>query len=137
LELAQGNRRPKIMTDTRLSREPDAFRGAAREFAEETLGPLADRIYKEARFNAEAFEETPSMGLLGVTFPEERGDTGGIYVPYTTTVEEIGGARASTGLSYAAHNTSPAITASGKSQRFELRETAAERHELPETADTA
>jgi alkylation response protein AidB-like acyl-CoA dehydrogenase len=136
LELAQGNRRPKIMTDTRLSREPDAFRGAVREFAEETLGLLADRIYKEARFNTQAFEEAPSMGLLGVTFPEERGDTGGIYVPYTTTVEEIGGARASTGLSYAAH-TSLATMASGKTQKFQLREAAVERHEFLETADTA
>lgn len=56
------------MTDTRLSRESEVFRETMREFAEETLKLLADR---EARFHAEAFEETASMGLLGVIFGEE------------------------------------------------------------------
>lgn len=91
------------MTDTRLSREPEVFRETVREFAEETLKPLADRTDKEARFNAEAFEEMAGMGLLGVIFAEEYGGMGGDYVLYATAAEEIGRACASTGLSYVAH----------------------------------
>ena len=95
------------MADTRrarkLSRDPDAFREEVREFAEETLRPAAGRTDREARFNAEAFEEMASMGLLGVIFPEEYGGMGGNYVLYATAAEEIGRACASTGLSYAAH----------------------------------
>ena len=91
------------MTDTRLSREPDVFRRTVREFAEETLKPLAERTDREARFHAEAFEEMASMGLLGVIFSEKYGGMGGDYLLYTTAAEEIGHACASTGLSYAAH----------------------------------
>ncbi len=54
------------MTDTRLSREPGVFRKTVREFAEETLKPLAGRIDREARFNAETFEEIAAVGFLGV-----------------------------------------------------------------------
>ncbi len=66
------------MTDTRrarkLSRDLDVFREEGRGFAEESLKPVADR---EARFNAEAFEEMASMGLLGVIFLEDYGGMGG------------------------------------------------------------
>ena len=50
------------MTGTRLSRDPEVFRKTMREFAEETLKPLADR---EASFHTEAFEEMAGMGILG------------------------------------------------------------------------
>jgi alkylation response protein AidB-like acyl-CoA dehydrogenase len=69
------------MTDTRrarkLSRDLDVFREEVRGFAEESLKPVADRTDREARFNAEAFEEMASMGLLGVIFLEEYGGMGG------------------------------------------------------------
>ena len=90
------------MTNTRLSHEPDVFRKTVREFVEEKLKPLAGRTDREARFNAEAFEEMASMGLLGVIFSEEYGGMGGDYVLYAAAAEEIGHACASTGLSYAA-----------------------------------
>ncbi|MDQ3926344.1 MAG: acyl-CoA dehydrogenase family protein [Actinomycetota bacterium] len=127
------------MTDTRLSRESDGFRGAVRELVEGVLEPLADRTDEEARFDIEALEETARTGLLGlVTFPipkEHRG-TGSDCLPYAIAVEEMGDARASTRLSYAAH-TSLATMASGKTQKFQFREAAVERREFLETADTA
>ncbi|MDQ3737379.1 MAG: acyl-CoA dehydrogenase family protein, partial [Actinomycetota bacterium] len=95
------------MTDTRrarkLSRDPEAFRKEVCGFAEESLKPGAERTDREARFNAEAFEEMASMALLGAIFPEEYGGMGGNYLLYATAVEEIGRACASSGLSYAAH----------------------------------
>ncbi|MEN7423306.1 acyl-CoA dehydrogenase family protein, partial [Bacillus licheniformis] len=53
-------------------------------------------------FPIETFKKMGELGLLGIPFPESYGGSGGDTISYALSVEEIGKACGSTGLSYAA-----------------------------------
>jgi alkylation response protein AidB-like acyl-CoA dehydrogenase len=90
--------------DFRLSEEQRLFRQAVREFAEQELKPRARHVDERGEFNWEAVRKGASLGLLGLTVPEDYGGAGLDHVSAAIAIEEIARGCGSTALSLAAHN---------------------------------
>ena len=67
-----------------------------RDFAENTVKPLAADLDKEARFPEETIAQMAELGMLGIPFPEEYGGTGMDNLSYVQCVEELSKVCAST-----------------------------------------
>ena len=74
-----------------------------RNFADKEIRPLATKVDEESYFPMENFKKLGEMGFLGLNVSEEYGGSGADTLSYAISVEEIGRACGSTGLSYAAH----------------------------------
>ena len=74
-----------------------------RDFAENTVKPLAADLDKEARFPEETIAQMAELGMLGIPFPEEYGGTGMDNLSYVQCVEELSKVCASTGVTLSAH----------------------------------
>ena len=74
-----------------------------RDFAENTVKPLAADLDKEARFPEETIQQMAELGMLGIPFPEEYGGTGMDNLSYVQCVEELSKVCASTGVTVSAH----------------------------------
>ena len=74
-----------------------------RDFAENTVKPLAADLDKEARFPEETIAQMAELGMLGIPFPEEYGGTGMDNLSYVQCVEELSKVCASTGVTVSAH----------------------------------
>src|SRR5699024_11133825 len=85
-----------------LTREQQMIKEMVRDFANNVIQPEAIAIDTEAKFPEHIFKQMGELGLLGITFPEEYGGSGGDTISYALAVEEIGRVCGSTGLSYAA-----------------------------------
>ena len=85
-----------------LTREQQMIRELARDFAKQAIAPHAEHVDRTGEFPSETFKKMGALGLLGIPFPESYGGSGGDTISYALSVEEIGKACGSTGLSYAA-----------------------------------
>ncbi|MDN5388076.1 MULTISPECIES: acyl-CoA dehydrogenase [Bacillus] len=85
-----------------LTREQQMVRELARDFAKQEIAPHAEHVDRTGEFPVETFKKMGELGLLGIPFPESYGGSGGDTISYALSVEEIGKACGSTGLSYAA-----------------------------------
>ncbi|MPQ25174.1 acyl-CoA dehydrogenase [Bacillus paralicheniformis] len=85
-----------------LTREQQMVRELARDFAKQEIAPHAEHVDRTGEFPIETFKKMGELGLLGIPFPESYGGSGGDTISYALSVEEIGKACGSTGLSYAA-----------------------------------
>jgi len=85
-----------------LTREQQMVRELARDFAKQEIAPHAEHVDRTGEFPVETFKKMGELGLLGIPFPECYGGSGGDTISYALSVEEIGKACGSTGLSYAA-----------------------------------
>ena len=85
-----------------LTREQQMIRELARDFAKQEIAPHAEHVDRTGEFPVETFKKMGELGLLGIPFPECYGGSGGDTISYALSVEEIGKACGSTGLSYAA-----------------------------------
>src|SRR5690625_437497 len=85
-----------------LTKEQTMIKEMVRNFAEDIIKPKAIEIDKESKFTEEIFQKMGELGLMGITFPEQYGGSGGDTISYALAVEEIGRVCGSTGLSYAA-----------------------------------
>ena len=74
-----------------------------REFAQNSVKPIAAEIDKNERFPEENVKQMAEMGLLGIPFPEEYGGTGMDNLSYAQCVEELSKVCASTGVTVSAH----------------------------------
>lgn len=74
-----------------------------REFAQNTVKPLAAEIDKEERSPTETVKQMAEMGLMGIPFPEEYGGAGMDNLSYAQCVEELSKVCASTGVTVSAH----------------------------------
>ncbi len=72
-----------------LSDEQRMVRDMAREFATRRLAPNAARWDRDAHVPLEVIAEMGSLGLLGMTVPEEWGGAGTDFVSLVLAVEEI------------------------------------------------
>ncbi|MEM9271294.1 MAG: acyl-CoA dehydrogenase family protein, partial [Pseudomonadota bacterium] len=84
--------------------EIEALRDMVHRWAQDRVAPMAAEIDRDNRFPNELWGEMGTLGLLGITVPEEDGGAGMGYLAHTIAVEEIGRASASVGLSYGAHS---------------------------------
>ena len=74
-----------------------------REFAENTVKPLAAEIDREERYPEETVKQMAEMNMLGIPFPEEYGGAGMDNLSYAQCVEELSKVCASTGVIVSAH----------------------------------
>jgi len=88
--------------DFELTKEQQAVKEMARQFAEEHIKPRALEIDKTGEFPVDIFKKLGEAGFMAIPFAEKWGGRGGDTLSYMLAVEEIAKACASTGLSYAA-----------------------------------
>lgn len=87
-----------------LGDEIDALRDTVHRWAQDRVKPMAAEIDRRNAFPAELWPEMGSLGLLGITVPEDHGGAGMGYLAHVVAVEEIARASASVSLSYGAHS---------------------------------
>ena len=87
-----------------LGEDIDALRDAVRDFAQTEIAPRAAEIDKTDQFPMDLWEKMGSLGVLGITVPEEFGGANMGYLAHMVAMEEISRASASVGLSYGAHS---------------------------------
>ncbi len=86
-----------------LTDEHHDIRAMVREFAQDKIVARAAEVDHNHRFPQETFDELGQLGVLGIPIPSEYGGAGGDYRGYVVSLEEVGRACGSTGLSYMAH----------------------------------
>ena len=74
-----------------------------REFAQNTVKPLAAEVDEKERFPEETVKQMAEMNLLGIPFPEEFEGAGMDNLSYAQCVEELSKVCASTGVIVSAH----------------------------------
>jgi isovaleryl-CoA dehydrogenase len=87
-----------------LGPDVEALRELVHRWAQDRVKPMAAAIDRSNTFPPELWPEMGSLGLLGITVPEEFGGAGMGYLAHTVAVEEIARASASVSLSYGAHS---------------------------------
>jgi isovaleryl-CoA dehydrogenase len=98
------NAGPAPLFDVSLDSDLDEFRAVIAKFADAEVAPHADSSDRNSAFPHELWQKMGSIGLLGMTIPEQFGGSGLGYLAHTMAVEEISRASASIGLSYGAHS---------------------------------
>jgi short/branched chain acyl-CoA dehydrogenase len=79
------------------------WRDLAREYAQAEIYPRAAQLDLEQKFPYDIVAEMSSLGLMGLTLPEEYGGSGGDFVAYNLALEEISRADTSVGITMEAH----------------------------------
>jgi alkylation response protein AidB-like acyl-CoA dehydrogenase len=90
--------------DFELTREQQAIRGLAREWALAEVAPVIHRFDESHEFPHEILKSLGKTGLLGALVPEEFGGAALDYVSYALAVEELNRVDASVGITMWAHN---------------------------------
>jgi short-chain 2-methylacyl-CoA dehydrogenase len=83
--------------------EQRQWRDLAREFAQSEIRPRAAELDREQKFPYDIVAEMASLGLMGLTLPEDYGGSGGDFVAYNLALEEISRADTSVGITMEAH----------------------------------
>src|SRR5579871_6529133 len=86
-----------------LNDEQQAIRQTCREFAEQEIRPIAQKLDEEGLFPLRLVKQMGELGLLGLPFPEEYGGAGADFLSYCLAIEEIGRGDASVGITMEAH----------------------------------
>jgi alkylation response protein AidB-like acyl-CoA dehydrogenase len=90
--------------DFELTREQQAVRDLAREFALQEVAPVIRQYDETQEFPHAIMKKLGETGLLGALVPEEYGGAGLDYVSYALAVEELNRVDASVGITMWAHN---------------------------------
>ncbi len=90
-------------TDMFLTEEQLMLRQMVRDFADNEVAPLAEKIDAEERFPTETVEKMAELGLLGICYDEKYEGAGMDSLSYIIAVEELSRVCASTGITLAAH----------------------------------
>ena len=86
-----------------LTREQVELRATVRDVAEREIGPVAERLDREARFPYEIVATLGGLGLMGMIVPEELGGAGLDTLSYTVAIEELARVNSSVAITVAAH----------------------------------
>jgi short-chain 2-methylacyl-CoA dehydrogenase len=89
--------------DFDLSDEHALFRDTVRDFAEDRIGPQAQRLDSEGTFPLDLVAEAAELGLLGITLPERWGGAGSDTLAYAIAIEELARVDSSFAITVAAH----------------------------------
>jgi len=90
--------------DFDLGETADMLRLSVANFAAAEIAPRAVEIDRSNEFPADLWRKLGTLGVLGITAPEEYGGAGMGYLEHAVAMEEISRASASVGLSYGAHS---------------------------------
>lgn len=94
----------RLRMDFKLTPEQQMFRDAARDFAQNELAPIAEKMDKECKMDPGILKKLGELGYLGMPAPEEVGGAGMDALAAALTIEEISRACASTGALLSVHN---------------------------------
>jgi alkylation response protein AidB-like acyl-CoA dehydrogenase len=75
--------------DFSLTEEQLAVQRLAREFSEQEIEPIADRLDREGRLPDDLIKKFAKIGLLGMTVPEKYGGTGAGNLSCILTIEQL------------------------------------------------
>jgi glutaryl-CoA dehydrogenase len=75
--------------ESQLSEEENLIRETARSFAQGELQPRISSAYLNETTDLAVFSQLGSLGLLGITIPQEYGGAGASYVSYGLVAREI------------------------------------------------
>jgi isovaleryl-CoA dehydrogenase len=87
-----------------LGEDIEALRDSVARYARDEIAPRAAEIDRSNEFPMDLWESMGSLGLHGITVPEEEGGLGLGYLAHCVAIEEISRASASVALSYGAHS---------------------------------
>ena len=87
-----------------LTEEQRMIQAAAREFSRKRLQPHAAEWERRGGFPRELIRELGSIGLMGVTVPEQWNGTGADYVAYALALEEIAAGDGAVATVMSGHN---------------------------------
>ncbi|MGB0384377.1 MAG: acyl-CoA dehydrogenase [Ardenticatenaceae bacterium] len=87
-----------------LSEEHRAIRDMVREFAQETIVPIAAEYDESGEFPMETVQQMGELGLMGIEVPEKYGGAGMDTLAYVLAIEEISKADASHGVIMSVNN---------------------------------
>ena len=65
------------------------IRGTARQFADKEIRPIAAELDESERFPAELYAAMATLGMFGITVPDELGGAGADAVSYAYVMEEL------------------------------------------------
>src|SRR3954462_14789356 len=103
-----------------LSREHEEFRRTVRDFAEAEIAPHAARWDRDHHFPVDVVRKMGSLGLFGLTAPEQYGGAGGGFTRPCVAIEEIGRVDQSLGITLEAAvglGTNPILTFGSDEQK--------------------
>ncbi len=72
-----------------FSKEHEMLRGAARDFAQNEIAPIAAEFDESGEFPYNTIKKMGEMGLMGIEIPEEYGGAGMDTLSYVLALEEI------------------------------------------------
>ncbi len=81
-----------------LSEDHEQFRRTVRDFAEKEIAPHAAQWDREHHFPVDLVQKMGSLGLMGLTAPEEYGGADGDFTSLCVAIEEIGRVDQSMGI---------------------------------------
>jgi len=90
--------------DFDLGESAAMIRDSARTFAEKEIAPRAAQIDRDNAFPRDLWPRMGTLGLHGITAPEEYGGLALGYLEHCVAMEEVSRASGSVGLSYGAHS---------------------------------
>lgn len=90
--------------DFRLSEDEGAVQGAAREFSDSVLKPIAGKIDHDHRIPDAVYKQLAELGFLGIMIPKEFGGSGMSNVMASLILMELARACASTCVMTSVHN---------------------------------
>ena len=96
---------PSVQPLTVLTEEEQMFRAAAREFAENEIGPHVEPMDREGVFRQELIEKFFEQGFMGIHVPEAYGGSGGTFFMAVLAIEEFSRVDASAGVVIDVQNT--------------------------------
>src|SRR6056297_138800 len=98
--------------DFNLTEDQQAFREAARAFAEKSMAPFAAKWDDEHIFPKDVLKEAGEMGFMGMYTPEAQGGMGLSRLDTSIIVEELAAACPSTAALFTIHNMATWMVAS-------------------------
>src|SRR5579864_6130688 len=90
---------------TVLSEEERMFQTAAREFAENEIGPHVEEMDRDGVFRRDLLEKFFAQGYMGMHIPESFGGSGGSFFMTALAIEEFSRVDASAGVIVDVQNT--------------------------------
>jgi short-chain 2-methylacyl-CoA dehydrogenase len=87
-----------------LSEEQNILRSTIRDFAENEIAPVAQKLDENEEFSVELTKKMADLGCFGMFIPEKYGGSGMDYISYIIAVEEIARVDGSQAATVAAGN---------------------------------
>ena len=90
---------------TQLTEEEEMFQDAVRNFSEEQIRPLTQKMDEEEKFNSDLLKQFFEVNLMGIQIPQQWGGAGGSFFMSILAIEELSRVDPSAGVIVDVQNT--------------------------------